>query len=236
MFNGIKKEINSLKKIIHRRAYISDKSKSDITTQFHRLFYDSAEFGGTWEDTYWMGYPSRKCPLDFWIYQEILFEIKPDIIIECGTSRGGSALFLAHICDILSKGRVITIDIESRNNLPVHPRIEYMVGSSIEDKIVNKIKDSIKVTDIVLVIRDSDHRKQYVIQELHIYSKLVTTGSYLIVEDSNLNGNPVAPEFGPGPQEAIQEFLQTNNNFKIDKSREKFYLTFNPNGYLKKIK
>lgn len=236
MLAKIKYNINALRKLLLRRAYISKATEKSVIENFHRLFYDSGEFGGTWENTYWMGYPTRKCPFDFWIYQEILFEIKPDVIIECGTSRGGSALWLAHICDIIQKGKVITIDIEKRNNLPVHNRIEYVIGSSVDNDIVDKIKSKIKPSDIVLVIRDSDHHKPHVYEELKIYSKMVTAGSYLIVEDSNLNGHPVAPDFGPGPQEALQEFLKTNNDFIIDKNREKFLVTFNPNGYLKKIK
>jgi cephalosporin hydroxylase len=86
-----------------------------------------------------------------------------------------------------------------------------------------------------MVILDSDHSKQHVLQELHAYAPLVTKGSYLIVEDTNVNGHPVFPEHGPGPMEALDEFLGQNSDFVVDRDREKFYLTMNPQGYLHKV-
>ncbi len=87
-----------------------------------------------------------------------------------------------------------------------------------------------------MAILDSDHHKEHVLRELEIYSKFVTRESYIIVEDTNINGHPVRSKFGPGPMEAVKEFLKMNDDFIIDRSREKFYLTFNPDGYLKKMK
>jgi len=87
-----------------------------------------------------------------------------------------------------------------------------------------------------MVILDSDHSKGHVLSELKIYSKFVTKGSYIIVEDTNINNHPVFPDFGPGPMEAVEEFLKENKDFSVDRSREKFYLTFNPKGFLQKRK
>lgn len=206
----------------------------DITNRFHKMYYDSSP--RTWDNTFWFGHEIAKCPLDIWIFQEIIYESKPDVIIECGTFKGGSALFLANICDLLNNGKVITIDIEDKVGKPQHKRIKYLIGSSISKKIVEVIKTLISKEDKVMLILDSDHHKKHVLEELRIYSKLVTKGNYIIVEDSNINGHPVRPTFGPGPMEAIEEFLKENKNFVIDITKEKFYLTFNPNGYLKKIK
>lgn len=213
-----------LKKIIEKKA----------VNQFHKLYYSSKT--RTWFNTFWLGVLSQKCPLDLWIYQEIIYELKPDIIIECGTANAGTALFLASICDLIGKGKVITIDVRKTKKRPNHKRITYLIGSSISRKIIAKIKKLIKNYKKVMVILDSDHNKEHVLEEMKTYSKFVTRKSYLIVEDTNINGHPVRPDFGPGPMEAVKEFLKENQNLIIDKSKEKFFLTFNPRGYLKKIK
>jgi len=214
---------------------------TDLVSKFHKLFYASSE--KIYENTHWMGVRVRKNALDLWIYQEILFEVKPDIIIESGTAYGGSALFLAHLCDILGKGHIISIDIRSKKNLPQHKRITYMIGNSISievaeavEKIVSQIKDSGNSNLITMVILDSDHSKKHVLQEMNFYNKYVSVGSYLIVEDTNINGHPVFEEFGPGPYEAVEEFMRANPDFIIDKSREKYFVSFNPNGFLKRIR
>lgn len=207
-------------------------SEQETIDNFHKLYYHK---GTTWQDTRWMGIKILKTPLDLFIYQEIIYEIRPDLIIETGTAYGGSAYYMAHICDILGNGKIITIDIETNNNRPFHQRINYIHGSSVDSKIIDKVKSYINSETIVLVILDSDHSKDHVLKELNLYNNLVTKNSYLIVEDSNINSHPVYPTFGPGPMEAIVEFLRDNTKFVVDKYREKFMLTFNPSGYLKKV-
>lgn len=207
-------------------------NEQELIDNFHKLYFHK---GTTWQNTKWMGINIQKTPLDLFIYQEIFYEIRPDLIIETGTLYGGSAYYMAHICDILGSGQIITIDINSNSSRPQHPRIQYIHGSSVDINIISKIKTYINPITKVLVILDSDHSKEHVLQELKLYSQLVTKDSYLIVEDSNINNHPVYPSFGPGPMEAINEFMNNNVNFIIDPSREKFMITFNPNGYLKKI-
>ena len=231
-----KNRVKTLRNFIYRKVYINLGLKRNIVNRFHKLYYDSPIFGKTWENTFWFGVPVFKCPLDLWIYQEIMFEIKPDVIIECGTADGGSALFLASICDLINNGNVITMDIEDKGIKPKHKRIKYLLGSSTSKEIVEKVRSLVKNGDKVMVILDSDHHKEHVLNELKIYSKFVTKRSYLIVEDTNINGHPVVPSFGLGPMEAVEEFLKENKNFAVDKSKEKFYITFNPKGYLQKIK
>ena len=175
-----------------------------------------------------------RCPLDLWVYQEILYELKPDIVIETGTNEGGGAHFLASIMDVIGKGKVIGVDIEELDNRADHERITYIKGSSIDNNIVKKVSEMIESNDVVLVILDSDHNMPHVLEEMKIYSEFVTKGSYMIVEDSNVNGHPIMPNWGLGPFEAIQEFLSKNDLFEVDKSCEKFYMSFNPSGYLKK--
>jgi cephalosporin hydroxylase len=177
---------------------------------------------------------AQKCVFDLWIYQEILHEIRPAVIIECGTANGGSAIFLASICELLGRGEVVTIDIAEQAGRPAHQRITYLTGSSTSPEIFSSVEQLVGSRGPVLVILDSNHERDHVLDELRLYAPLVSSGSYLIVEDSNINGHPVLPEFGPGPAEAIDEFLAESEDFFVDRTREKFFLTFNPGGYLRK--
>lgn len=207
-----------------------------IVERFHNLYYEQSR--RTWGNTYWMGMRVMKAPSDLWVYQEILHEIKPDLVLEAGTAFGGSALYLANLFDVVGKGRIITVDLEERkgNPVPSHGRIRYLRGSSVEPRILEQMREAASGAQTVLVILDSDHSKDHVLAELEAYAPLVSEGSYLIVEDSNVGGHPTYPEFGPGPMEAIEEFLTTEAGrlFEVDRSREKFYLTFNPKGYLRR--
>ncbi|MGB3683216.1 MAG: CmcI family methyltransferase [Rubrobacteraceae bacterium] len=211
------------------------KSLGRTVNDFHRLYYDSHSSGGTWQDTFWQGVPVWKCPLDLWIYQEIIFDSKPDVIIETGTAFGGSASFLASMCDLVGHGKVITIDLEDREGRPRHERIQYVRGSSTSGEVFEQVERSTAGADKTLVILDSDHRKQHVLEELEMYKQFVEKGSYIIVEDTNVNGHPVLPNFGPGPMEAVESFLKKNEDFIVDDGKEKFYMTFNPRGFLKKV-
>jgi cephalosporin hydroxylase len=203
-----------------------------VTQAFHILYYESA--GKTWENTRWMGVPILKNPLDLWIYQEIIFETKPDLLIECGTYKGGSALYFAHLFDLLGRGGVISIDVFDYPDKPVHPRIQYLIASSISVGAVESVRDHIRPGMSVMVSLDSHHTKEHVLQELNLYSELVTAGQYLVVEDTNVNGHPVAPGHGGGPWEAVEEFLTANSSFKLDTDREKLLLTFHPGGFLRR--
>lgn len=234
-----RKTLNFLKKDYYGKKILDfiyqDKiTEKFIINEFHKLYYDNAH--RTWHNTFWLGKPLFKLPLDLWIYQEIIYDLKPDVIIECGTFKGGSALFFASLCDLINKGKILTIDIKEREGRPHHKRIQYILGSSTFKTVFDNVRNNIKEKDKVIVFLDSNHDKYHVLEELKVYSKLVTKGSYLIVEDSNLNGHPVYIDFGPGPMEAIEEFLKINNDFIIDKTKEKFYFSQNPKGYLKKVK
>lgn len=203
-----------------------------ILNQFNKIFWDPYTHP---KDTRWLGVPTLMCPLDLWIIQEIIFEHQPDVIIECGTYQGGTALYLASICDLIRHGRVISIDILNGETTFRHPRITYQYGSSTSKTTVSMVVESINKDDQVMVILDSDYHKNHILKELNIYGKLVTKGQYLIVSGTHLNGHPLWRDFGPGPMEAIEEFMETTDQFIADRNKEKFVLTFNPNGYLKKV-
>lgn len=202
-----------------------------LTNQFHKLYYDASE---TWTDLKWLGVQAQKFPGDLWVYQEIIAEQRPDWIIESGTNRGGSALFLASVCEALGHGRVISIDVQAPSSPPQHPRLEYIVGSSTSGEVLAQLQDRVGGAAGVMVLLDSDHSFGHVQRELDLYSDLVTPGSYLVVEDTNLAGHPVKSYLHAGPYEAVREFLATDSRFAIDRSREKFFLTFNPNGFLRR--
>lgn len=204
--------------------------RQSVIDSFHRLYYES----GVWMRTSWLGVPTQKCPLDLWVYQEILFELRPDLIVETGTASGGSALFLASICDLLGKGRILTIDIAAQPERPVHSRIRYRQGSSIAPEIIAEVRSEVRGMECVMVILDSDHSQAHVEEELQLYAPFVTAGSWLILEDTNVNGRPVAAHHGPGPAEALETFLAQTNEFEVDAEREKFFMTFNPKGFLRR--
>ena len=233
---AIAHEIRTLRGAFYRRVYLSRTTEREIVDSFHRLYFDARAFNMTWRNTFWLGHPILKCPLDLWIYQEIITELRPAVIVETGTAFGGSALYLASICDIVGQGKIVTIDIERHDGCPEHPRITYLTGSSTSDEMFARVQTEIQGCESILVILDSDHRKEHVLAELRRYGPIVSPDSYLIVEDTNLNGHPVDPDFGPGPAEALEEFLRETPSFRVDRSKEKLYLSFNPGGYLKKIR
>jgi hypothetical protein len=128
----------------------------------------------------------------------------------------------------------VSIDVRTSPRRPRHPRISYWLGSSTAPYLVDRVRQRASDCWPVVVILDSDHRADHVLRELRLYGPLVTPGSYLIVEDTNVNGNPVYPDHGAGPLEAVRAFLQEDSSFFVDTEREKLLLTFNPGGYLKK--
>jgi cephalosporin hydroxylase len=202
--------------------------------KFHRIYY--AASNNTWDQgTKWFGTRIQKLPADLFVYQELLNETKPDVLIEAGTLEGGSALYFASLFDLLGRGRVITVDIEEKPNRPQHPRITYILGSSTAPEVVERVAALVKPGEKVMAVLDSDHSSLHVAKELEIYSRLVTPGQYLVVEDTNINGHPAAPGWGRGPFEATAAFLAGNTGFVVDKSREKFLMTFNPGGWLKRV-
>lgn len=136
------------------------------------------------------------------------------------------------MCELTGRGKVVSVDIEKLAGRPEHRRITYIHGSSVSAEVITQVRQRVEVDDKVMVVLDSDHTKKHVMQELEIYKEFVSQGSYMIVEDSNINGHPVLENFGSGPMEALDEFLIYNKEFVIDESKEKFYLTFSPRGFL----
>ena len=214
------------------RLYRRRRVRHALARHFHRAYYYGIE--DTVLGSHWLGTKTVKLPLDMWIYQEILTELRPRLVVETGTYHGGSAHYLASILDLLGGGRVVTIDVQRLPGRPEHPRIDYLLGSSVDPAIVERVGALAAAGGPVLVVLDSDHARDHVLAELRAYADLVTPGSYLIVEDTNVNGHPVLPHWGPGPTEAVAEFLAERADFAVDRTRERLLLTMNPGGYLRR--
>jgi cephalosporin hydroxylase len=208
--------------------------EAQVVRRFHELYYGKwlAEVADT-INLSWFGHMLVKCPLDLWIYQELLVRTRPDFVVETGTWYGGSALYFAMLFDHLGHGRVITVDTDIKPDRPEHPRITYVTGSSIDSVVIAHVRETVGRLRAMVVL-DSDHHAAYVYEEMTQYGPLVQTGDYLIVEDTNLNGHPAYPDFGPGPMEAVDKFLSENDEFVIDERCERFMLTMYPRGYLRR--
>lgn len=205
----------------------------------------SDEWYGTDTDQqmWYQGWQIIKCPLDLWQYQEIIWQIKPTLVIETGSFTGASALWFAHQLDLNGGGRVISIDIAVPEEVPEHPQVEFMFGrSSIDWRVVEKVKQAI-ANEKVMVVLDSDHGKQHVLLELKTYAPLVSPGSYLIVEDTNRDAYKGTGFYGycdemklAPPAQAIKEWNPKKHGFEVDLRWERLLFTQNPGGFLKKVK
>jgi cephalosporin hydroxylase len=189
----------------------------------------------------WFGVPTLQNPLDVWITQEIISQTKPDFIIETGTFVGGSAALWATILEQVNpKGRVITIDIhdasrKTRETLPIFKkRIDFILGSSTSDETFAKVK-KIVGKGSVMVILDSGHTEHHVLDELRLYAPLVHVGGYIVVQDGFFDGKQPTG-FGPGPKAAAQAFVAENDSFVADRDRERLKGSFNPYGFLRRVK
>ena len=203
-----------------------------VIDHFHRLYYHSPT--RTWKNTYFLGVPVWKNPLDLWLYQELLYGVRPDVLVEAGTKFGGSAYYFACLFDLLDHGQVVTIDVKPQPKRPRHPRITYVIGSSTDPAVVEEV-DALIAGRRAMVVLDSAHRRDHVLEELRIWSSRVPVGSYIVVEDTHADGHPVTTHFGPGPWDAVDLFLAENDAFEVDTSRHKFFFTWNRRGYLKRV-
>ena len=212
--------------------------RDEIIRQFAELWWH--ENRSTVFANRWLGVSTLQHPFDAWVTQEIICEIRPDLIIECGTYLGGSAIMWAMLLEQVNPtGRVLTIDVEDRldraKEVPIFAqRVDSLSGSSVDPAVLAEVRDR-AAGKRTLVILDSDHSKEHVTAELDAYAPLVTPGSYLIVQDGAVNGHPIEPDYGAGPFEAVKEFLDHDNRFEVDAGRERLLFTFNPSGFLRRL-
>ncbi|HEV2642185.1 MAG TPA: CmcI family methyltransferase, partial [Candidatus Elarobacter sp.] len=187
-----------------------------------------------WTSTTWQGRPLSSAPTDLVAYQELVTTIAPDWVVEVGTGDGVRALFLAAMCELAGHGEVISVGAEDTSSLPRHPRLRYVAGDAAAEETVAEVRGLVGAGTCLVVLGERADRTKTV-REFNAYCPLVPVGSYVVVTDTIVNGHPVWPGFGPGPAEAVKQILNGDGRFVADPTLEKYSLTFNPNGFLKRV-
>jgi cephalosporin hydroxylase len=199
----------------------------------HKLFFrELISKTKNFDTVTWLGHPIWQNVLDLWTIQETIAAVKPSLLIETGTNRGGSSLFFANLFDLMGSGEIITIDVEKLHNLS-HPRITYLLGGSTSPDIVETVRQRVAATTgPVMVILDSDHARDHVRREIDCYTPFVTPGSYCLVQDGVIDK---LNHLSPGPLPAIEDFMKSTNDFEVDDEKcERFLITHHPKGWLRR--
>tara|TARA_R110000823_G_scaffold295738_5_gene415673 strand:+ start:58147 stop:58791 length:645 start_codon:yes stop_codon:yes gene_type:complete len=207
----------------------------DPTEEYHKWYYDNE----VWEDVRFLGVTTNKSVSDLWNYQEILTQLCPALVVEFGTRFGGSALYFSVIGRAVNPQlRVLTVDVSHAEVAPLvreDNAIQLLENSSADAAVADTIKEMREVhPGSVFFILDSDHSKAHVLAELALVRTVIASGDYVVVEDGNINGNPVLPGWGEGPLEALEEYFRLHpDDYTRDTGRErKFGFTFAPSGFL----
>ena len=196
----------------------------------------------------WLGLPIVQLPEDLLMMQELLYRVRPDVIVETGTAGGGSAVFYASMLELLGKGRVISVDIDlkeyTRRVVECHPlgkRITLLEGSSTDPQMAARVAQMIQPGETVLVALDSDHKAAHVYQELEAYHQLVTVGSYLVVFDTTMEHLRASPLLIPeiilwnNPLEAVRAVLKEHPEFAVDPFFNRLTITYCQDGFLRRL-
>lgn len=202
----------------------------------------------------WLGRPVIQLPEDMLRIQEVIYQVKPDVIIETGIAHGGSLIYYASLFKAMGRGRVIGVDIEirphNRQAIEMHELFSYLTlieGSSIADEVLVQVRAQIKPGEIVLVILDSNHSYAHVSEELHLYAPLVTQGSYIVATDGVMRDLFDVPRGSKhwntdNPSQAALDFVKHNENFVIEQPGWVFNesslsknITHWPNAWLKRV-
>ena len=204
----------------------------DLWAEFTEAYWKTLK----WRQTHWMGRRLSKLPGDLIIFQEILYTVRPDWIVHTGTANGGLDWYLASICDLLDHGRILSIDHKLADDLPQHPRITYLEAEAHLNRTRDEIFAITGTDPHAMVILGTKASSARTSAEYHNLEDLVPKGSYLVMEDTIVGGHPVWENFGVGPFEAVKGVTESRGDFVSDTSLEKYGLSFNPTGYLKRVR
>jgi cephalosporin hydroxylase len=197
----------------------------------------------------WLGVPIIQYPQDIVAMQEIIWEVKPDLIVETGIARGGSLIFYSSMLQLLGRGEVLGIDIDirahNRETIESHPmasRVTMFEGSSVSDEMADRVRGFAADHETVLVVLDSNHTHEHVLRELELYAPLVTPGSYCVVFDTVVEDMPPGSfpnrpwDIGNNPKTAVHEYVANHPEFEIDASiPDKLQVTVGPDGFLRRV-
>ncbi len=198
----------------------------------------------------WLGLPVIQMPPDIVVMQEVIWEMRPQLVIETGIARGGSLVLYASILELIGEGAVLGIDLDirahNREAIETHPlarRIRMVEGSSLDEAVLAEVRQAAEAVERVMVVLDSDHTHEHVLAELHAYGELVTVGQFLVVADTFVEDIPVQEHrqrpWGPGdnPATALRTWLDEAEGFEPDPFiNAKLLLSASPGGYLRRMR
>lgn len=238
-------------RIANEASFIADMQADEKLRAIKEKLYEAiVDYRYTY-NFLWLGRPIIQLPQDMIAMQEIIWRVSPDLIIETGIAHGGSLVFYASMLELAgNNGEVLGVDVDIREhnkiaieNHPLFKRISMIEGSSIDPEVAQQVRNYAKSKQTVLVVLDSNHTHDHVLEELRLYSPLVTKDSYIVVFDTLIEDLPIHTfsdrPWGKGnnPKTAVWEFLKNNDSFEIDSETEtKILLTVCPDGYLKRTK
>lgn len=234
---------------LERQKRVADQENDKDLRTSSKAFLEETIRSGYSYNFSWMGRPIIQYPQDMIAMQELIWEIKPDLIIETGIAHGGSIIFYASLMELIGNGEVLGIDIDirqhNREEIEKHPmfkRIKMIQGSSISTEITDQVKAIAANHKKIMVCLDSNHTHDHVLKELELYSPFVSVGSYLVVFDTIVeflpDGYLPSRPWGKGdnPWSAVQAFLNAHPKFEIDRSIDnKLLISVAPEGYLKRV-
>jgi cephalosporin hydroxylase len=213
------------------RAFLDDLDPADVggpmqaalARAFQRMYHHAGR--RTWKNVWYRGTRLHAYPTDLWVYQELIEELKPSLVVETGTYRGGTALFLADRLQIIGRGHVISIDAHVEPTRPQHPRLTYLTGPPSAPDILEEVRGRIRPSERVLFLLGAGRSKDEVLADLRSYAPLAPPGSVVVVQYTHLGG----------PAAAVQEFLESTSDYEVDTRSERHFLTENASGFLRRV-